>query len=469
MMELKTKNKKSNLKKILLGSFLGILIGSLLGTTYAMFTYNSSSINSKLISGDIYMRYKETSGLDISGAMPSSTYDNTKYFEFDIVGKNTSERDIWYEIVLTDGDKPNNRNTKLGDKFLKFTLYKGNDLVIDGASFEDITNQRLYTGAIEKETNIDTKTTYKLYMWIDNGVVIGNNNQDYTLQEWNDIYASVKVNVNARTETNHSCFTLSDKDETNHTATISAYDATCGGKDIIIPKTIDGYAINAIGTNAFSMKSLVNVLLPNTIKEIGYSAFRYNNLSNIILPSNIEKIDEYAFDSTQISNTLIIPENISIIGKESFSRNFIKKVVINGSNLTNIGNQAFAYNEMEELVLNNSSNNLSFGQNIFSSLNTVNINVLNIPDSSFSNLGITKVVLGSNVRKIGNSAFSMNRITSLSFLPGVTQIEDSAFKYNNLSGNIIIPNTVNVIACNAFDYNNDVQVLYENSSLTCTN
>ena len=37
--------------------------------------------------------------------------------------------------------------------------------------------------------------TYRLYMWISEDVVIGNMNEDYTLEEWNDVFASVKVNV----------------------------------------------------------------------------------------------------------------------------------------------------------------------------------------------------------------------------------------------------------------------------------
>ena len=32
-------------------------------------------------------------------------------------------------------------------------------------------------------------------MWISNDTIIGNVNQDYTMEEWNDVYASIKVNV----------------------------------------------------------------------------------------------------------------------------------------------------------------------------------------------------------------------------------------------------------------------------------
>ena len=61
MIEPIKKKKKSNIKKIILGSFLGIMIGSLLSISYAMFTYNRTGLNNKLIVGDIYMRYKEKS------------------------------------------------------------------------------------------------------------------------------------------------------------------------------------------------------------------------------------------------------------------------------------------------------------------------------------------------------------------------------------------------------------------------
>ena len=56
-------------------------------------------------------------------------------------------------------------------------------------------------------------TTYKLYVWIDESVTIGNTaGVDYQTNIWNNqVYASIKVNVNARTETNSSCFTLSNK------------------------------------------------------------------------------------------------------------------------------------------------------------------------------------------------------------------------------------------------------------------
>ena len=433
------KKKNSNVKKLILGSFLGIMIGSLLGISYAMFTFNSTSVNNKLIAGDIYMRYKETTGLDISGAMPSTTYDNTKYFEFDIIGKNTSNRDVWYEIVLADGDKPNNRNTKLDDKFLKFTLYKGNEMVVNGASYSDITNQRLYTGTIDKNTNTDTTTTYKLYMWIDNSVVIGNNNQDYTLAEWNDIYAAVKVNVNARTETSSSCFTLSNKDDTNMTATISAYDATCGGTDIIIPSVINGYTITEYGSGAFDSKSLTNVIMQEGVITIGNTTFQKNQLTNIVIPNSVTTIGNASFPGNQLTN-VILSNNLVTIGQAAFNNNQLTTIEIPNS-LTTIDHAAFQYNQLTNIVIPNS--------------------VTTIGNYAFQYNQLTNVILGNHVQAIGFNAFAGGTATYNGTTYGPNQI-----------ASVTIPLSVNSMPCNAFGNQGNgtitTQITYENPNFTCS-
>ena len=60
------------------------------GITYSLFTSSKISKNSSLVVGDVYMNYNETNELTIENAMPSSTFDKTKYFEFTVTGKNTT-------------------------------------------------------------------------------------------------------------------------------------------------------------------------------------------------------------------------------------------------------------------------------------------------------------------------------------------------------------------------------------------
>ena len=67
--------------------------------------------------------------------------------------------------------------------------------VLDGVSYQEINNKKIWVNKIDKNTTEETKITYKLYMWISDNTVIGDNG-DYTTTEWNeDVYASVKVNV----------------------------------------------------------------------------------------------------------------------------------------------------------------------------------------------------------------------------------------------------------------------------------
>ena len=195
--------KKKNIKKIILGSFLGIIIGSVIGVTYAMFTYsNTGASNSKLIAGDIYMKYKDTNReINLSNAVPSATYEGGDYFEFEITGKNTSNKTIYYELLLNHGGLPTSgtytETNRIADEFLRFRLVEvtgteeGNDLLTT-TQYYNIDNERIYVGTIPT-TNVETTTKYRLYCWIDNSLGIG---VDYTQEEWNNLFASIGVNVN---------------------------------------------------------------------------------------------------------------------------------------------------------------------------------------------------------------------------------------------------------------------------------
>ena len=187
-----------NKKIIILTLITGILITTI-GITYSIFTTSKTSKNSSLVVGDIYMHYNETNELKIENAMPSDTFDETKYFEFTIDGKNTyTNKDIWYEIVLTKGDNQTGK-TRIKDNLLKFRLTTINNGVetelLNNKSYDDLTSKRIYVDTINKNTTTEIIRTYRLYMWVSSDTKIGNVNQDYTMEEWNKIFASIKVKV----------------------------------------------------------------------------------------------------------------------------------------------------------------------------------------------------------------------------------------------------------------------------------
>ncbi len=187
-----------NKKIIILTLITGILITTI-GITYSIFTTSKTSKNSSLVVGDIYMHYNETNELKIENAMPSDTFDETKYFEFTIDGKNTyTEKDIWYEIVLTKGNDQTGK-TRIKDNLLKFrltTISNGVETeLLNNKSYDDLTSKRIYVDTINKNTTSLVTRTYRLYMWVSSDTKIGNANQDYTMEEWNNVYGSIKVKV----------------------------------------------------------------------------------------------------------------------------------------------------------------------------------------------------------------------------------------------------------------------------------
>ena len=201
----------NNKKKIILGSIIGVLIGTLISVSYAFFMFSkTSNNNSQLVAGNIYMRYKEsTTTINIHDMMPRSTKPN-EYFEFTVEGTNTTEnKDIIYDINIIHGDPyddgdndDTNDKVRIRDEFLRFTLEadladgEGMHEVISNKKYSDFSNGlRMWVYQINKNTTEKVTHTYRLYVWIDSSIKIGNNDQDYTTSEWNNLFASVKVNV----------------------------------------------------------------------------------------------------------------------------------------------------------------------------------------------------------------------------------------------------------------------------------
>ena len=195
-----------NKKLIIVLSVIAILVLTI-GVSFAFFTYNKVSINnSSLVVGDIYMHYNETNEFKIEGAMPSSTYDPTKYFEFTIDGKNTHTKNgILYNIQIVHGNDEANK-TRIEDKYLNFRLVSVDNnqetVLQDKLTIDNINNTTIYNSTIPANTTTEILKTYRLYMWINEKVNICGGNQvencDYTLADWKKLFASVKVNVNGK-------------------------------------------------------------------------------------------------------------------------------------------------------------------------------------------------------------------------------------------------------------------------------
>ena len=101
-------------------------------------------------------KFIENNILILNSSMP--------YLEFTIDGKNTTtDKDIWYEIVLTHGDNHETRTTRIRDDLLKFQLIEIKDdvetFVVNNKSYSDLNNHRIWVDTINKN-NLNLLDTY---------------------------------------------------------------------------------------------------------------------------------------------------------------------------------------------------------------------------------------------------------------------------------------------------------------------
>jgi hypothetical protein len=138
----------------------------------------------------------------------------------------------------------------------------------------------------------------------------------------------------------------------------------------VIPNTLGGYPVTAIGEGVFSNDYLYGVTLPDTLQTIGNKAFSGNWLGSLVIPNSVthigklafrdgglgtltlgegaalEFIDDYAFDDNNLKN-LFLPAKVVYLGDGAFSANALETIKI-GKNVeiksdTSLGTHGAAF------------------------------------------------------------------------------------------------------------------------------
>lgn len=189
------------------------------------------------------------------------------------------------------------------------------------------------------------------------------------------------------------------------TVTITGYDDHAT-KDVVIPDTIDGKTVVAIGERAFASKGLTSVTIPDSVTDIGERALSYNQLISLTLPNSLRSIQVGAFQANQLTS-VVIPNLVVNIGQYAFHDNQLTSVTIPNS-VEIIGYGAFWMNKLTEITLPNSVKfigALAFSENELTSV-TIPDSVENIREESFGKNPLTKVQFEGAVLHIGLDAFT---------------------------------------------------------------
>ncbi len=156
--------------------------------------------------------------------------------------------------------------------------------------------------------------------------------------------------------------------------------------DVAIPGTLGGLPVTAIGTQAFYLKYLETVTIPDSVTTIGEDAFRQNSISSLALPSSLVSVDAGAFNHNALTS-LTLPDGVEVIGSHAFSYNDLTSLTI-PSSVTTIRSFAFYRTSLDSVAFASTTG------------------LATIEDSAFgSNFLKTVTMGGDEPASLGTSAF----------------------------------------------------------------
>jgi len=423
----------------------------------------------------IFLTYFEENNIIIN------QIENLPYFEFRIDGRNTyTKKDIWYEIVLNYGDNHDIRTTRIRDDLLRFTLVE----IIDGTEkvlfnnrkYSDLTNQKIWVDTIPANTNEEINRTYRLYMWISQDTVIGNVEEDYTIEEWNDVFASVKVSVTG-----------------DFNEKIVTPDASCFETEETTVYTINPVMKDQSFEGIEEINELTACVIYFSDYEFDYGsdALSFCKGTGTSYDMTIQQMldEDYFYEYDLLEKNIIVLENDTyrvnpVMQNQSVNlgKNELTACVTYFTN--KLGPEEEAMDEGEtweaycrgtgtryEHLINQSiyegsqSRQAEFKflveHNIF--LSESGLSIFDYDSSCGDNVIIPDLIDGKNIIMIGSRAFYESSISEVVFPETVKFIGGYSFR-NNFVQSVDIPESVTYLDCDAFD--SDV-IINKNENLVC--
>ena len=302
-------------------------------------------------------------------------------------------------------------------------------------------------------------------------------------------------------------YTVSKNAQDEDVATITKYYGSVAA--IIVPDTIDGYPVVAIGEGAFrGNKYLTAILIPDCITSIDDYAFADTNLDSLVLPAELNSLGRCILSGNKGVTEIVIPKTLSstgssysnlIEGDGPFAESNVQKATIESGmtvipehlfhknstltsveipdTVTEISCYAFAQTGLENIELPSSVTTLQY--EIFSGGNLLQISIpdsvtgmgnaifqncsklqkvklpkarYNISDYTFAGCtSLEEIQLPKTVTTIWPHAFDgCSSLKKVEWSDCLESIKDNAFKGCTSLTEIVIPNTVRELGNEAF-------------------
>ena len=225
----------------------------------------------------------------------------------------------------------------------------------------------------------------------------------------------------------------------NGNATITGYNGKTSG--LVIPATIDGHTVVAIGNGAFRGNSRLRaVIFPDAVTRIGSNAFRdCKNLTSIQLPAGLTELGAMAFGNCVGITEITIPKGVAAAridayahGRGPFGNCANLSAVTFENGITRIPANLFSYctGKIETELPDT---------------------VTEIEYNAFEGSGLLSIRIPDTVTAIGNYAFNnCQGLTEIQLPAGLTELGTMAF--GNCAGitEITIPKSVTAARIDAY-------------------
>ena len=225
----------------------------------------------------------------------------------------------------------------------------------------------------------------------------------------------------------------------NGNATITGYNGKASG--LVIPATIDGHTVVAIGNGAFRGNSRLRaVIFPDAVTRIGSNAFRdCKNLTSIQLPAGLTELGAMAFGNCVGITEITIPKGVAAAridayahGRGPFGNCANLSAVTFENGITRIPANLFSYctGKIETELPDT---------------------VTEIEYNAFEGSGLLSIKIPDTVTAIGNYAFNnCQGLTEIQLPAGLTELGTMAF--GNCAGitEITIPKSVTAARIDAY-------------------